>query len=160
MEVVSTVQPYEGEPRCIKRGRFRRRLSKTVSHLRCLGQDRTKNSHYWIFREVIGQFHCKMLLSSGIAKAELSSRSSSRLNRTTTSKDTVFFFFLGQFFFAWRSIDATKAWKWTKDVDASKETTFLRGACASSFHLRCWLPLPLSCSALWKSQYQNWTPGR
>ena len=140
MEVVSTVQPYEGEPRCIKRGRFRRRLTKTVSRLRCLGQDRTENSRYWIFREVIGQFHCKMLLSSGIAKAELSSRSSSRLNRTTTSKDTVFFFFLGQFFFAWRSIDATKAWKWTKDVDASKETTFLRGACASSFHLRCWLP--------------------
>ena len=91
MEVASTVQPYEGEPRCIKR-RFRRRLTKTVSRLQCLGQDRTKNSRYWVFREVIGQFHCKLLLSSEIAKAELSSRSSSRSNRTTTSRDTVFFF--------------------------------------------------------------------
>ena len=38
MEVESTIQPYEGEPRSIKR-RFRRILTKTVSHLRCLGQD-------------------------------------------------------------------------------------------------------------------------
>ena len=36
--VTSTVQPYEGEPRCVER-RFRRRLTKTVSCLRCLGQD-------------------------------------------------------------------------------------------------------------------------
>ena len=38
MEVASAVQPYVGEPRASNE-KFRRRLTKTVSRLRCLGQD-------------------------------------------------------------------------------------------------------------------------
>ncbi|RMX54728.1 hypothetical protein pdam_00011519, partial [Pocillopora damicornis] len=90
-EVVSTVQPYNGEPRCIKRRRFspavfRSRLELKIPVSECsvccvcvlfslaksmLRMESALSLGIVIFhREVIGQFHCKLFLSSENAKAE------------------------------------------------------------------------------------------